>query len=106
MGEKTTNMRVDRDKMAWHVEDLQRKGWTMLDIKIGERSGVIKEAYFVNADGDHLMLQPKTMPRYNASRNGKYSKWRTTHHTYPFPTVHGKCGTTGDSSEKRNQNTN
>lgn len=77
---KRTFRRVRQTAMAWHVNHLQKEGWTMTDIKIGERSGKIKRAEFVRDPGteseEWLYLEPKVLTRYrHHDQDGRPNKW-------------------------------
>ena len=79
---KTTWKSVKQSAMNWHIAHLKNKGWEMIDIQIKPISGLVKQAIFVNEDGDRIILEPKVLPKYNASRNGPYNKWKRTKDTY------------------------
>lgn len=61
---KERRIRVDSDKMKWHIQHYRRKGYEATKVEIAPISGKIKFAVLVGED-EKIIIQPKVLQKYN-----------------------------------------
>jgi hypothetical protein len=64
---KEIRLRVDYDKMRWHIEHYRRNGYELTNIHIAPKSGRIKFAVLLGTE-DKIIIQPKPPQKFRNRR--------------------------------------